>query len=183
MWQPFDTGQTGKRIRIFLPLLFLMLAMMGVFTFLGKPLTTPVAPRGGVSLQQAGDVLTVRQILSSWDEAARISAAFGLGLDFLFLCVYSTTLAFACVWAAGMLRPCGKLVTSVGILLAWGQWLAALFDATENVALLVMLRGTVENPWPQVARWCSISKFILIAVGLVYAALGGVRWLTALMER
>jgi hypothetical protein len=56
--------------------------------------------------------------------------------------------------------------------------LAALLDATENAALIVMLWGTLVEPLPSIARWCATGKFTLIAVGLVYAA--AMLWLTLL---
>src|SRR5258708_545445 len=58
---------------------------------------------------------------------ARAEGSVNLGLDYLFLILYSTTLAFACIWAAGQLPP-GPWVNA-GVWLAWGQWTAALFDA------------------------------------------------------
>ena len=60
----------------------------------------------------------------------------------------------------------------LGLALAWGQWLAALLDALENVALLRMLRGPETHPWPRVARWSAIPKFALVAAGALYAAVG-----------
>lgn len=43
--------------------------------------------------------------------------------------------------------------------------MAALLDALENIALLKMLRGFVVEPWPQIAQWSAVPKFILVAAG------------------
>lgn len=60
----------------------------------------------------------------------------------------------------------------IGVALAWGQWLAALFDASENIALLKMLHGPVVEPWPQMARWSAVPKFMLVGAGSLYAVVG-----------
>jgi len=111
-----------------------------------------------------------------WDERARRYAGFSLGVDYLFMVAYSTTIALACVWAAGVLGGTAGALATVGILLAWGQWLAALCDGGENAALTTMLLGSVREPWPAVAWWCATTKFCLIVAGILYAlAAVGVR--------
>jgi len=70
-------------------------------------------------------------------------------------------------------------LSTVGYFLAWGQWLAGLFDAVENYALLTLLQGAaVEGVVPDsaaatLARQCALLKFGLIAVGLIYVASAG----------
>jgi hypothetical protein len=56
--------------------------------------------------------------------------------------------------------------------LAWGQWLAAIFDAVENLALTILLFGTLAMPWPQIARLYALLKFGLIFFGILYAFYG-----------
>jgi hypothetical protein len=55
--------------------------------------------------------------------------------------------------------------------LAWGPWLAALLGAVENLALLRMLSGAVEKPWPRIARRSTVSKFALVIAGVLHSAL------------
>lgn len=151
-----------------LPLILLTIAFMIVFNALDQPLRTDSAPSGIVSYELAGDVATAESILGSWDVRARLYAAFGLGLDFLFMLTYSSTIGLACIWAARSPRMSVVLVR-MGVLLAWGQWLAALLDAIENSALLVLLLKTVAAPWPQIAAFCAVVKFTLILLGLIYS--------------
>jgi len=47
----------------------------------------------------AGSLESAVKIIRSWDEAVRILAAFSIGLDFLFLILYSTTIGLACLWS------------------------------------------------------------------------------------
>ena len=94
--------------------------------------------------------------------------------------VYSTTIALACVWGAAVLSAGRWRI--LGLLLAWGLWLAAIFDAIENSALIVMLFGTVANPYPQMAYICAICKFSLIILGLVYILIAGLIHIIALIR-
>lgn len=129
------------------------------------------SPYGIVSLELAGTVARAEAIVASWDEAARIHAAFGIGLDYLFMLTYSTAMALACLWAAERWKATQPALARLGQLLAWGQGLAALLDGIENVALLRLLYE-VSPPWPQLAAACATLKFTLIGIGLGYTLTG-----------
>ena len=176
MRNPFTTIPPHTRRAVFLSLLVLTILLMVLLNVIGAPLTTDAASNGIVSFELAGSVSQARRILESWDQVTRLRAAFSLGLDFLFLVAYSTTISLACGWAAGMIGTLGWPLASAGVPLAWAQWLAASLDAIENVALVTILFGTVSEPWPQIARWCAAVKFGLIPIGLAYAALGAIAW-------
>jgi hypothetical protein len=123
-----------------------------------------------VDFELAGSVDKADQIINAWSETDRIRAGFSLGFDYLYMPVYSTTIALACVIAAGVLKS--KAWYSIGILLAWGLWIAAISDATENLALFTELLGDNVAPWPQVAQICATIKFGLILLGLLYVIVG-----------
>jgi len=169
MRHPFEALSPRRRGFYFWPLLALTLALSVVMSYIGRPLITSAAPSGIVSFELAGDVSQARQIIASWSDSARLYAAFGLGLDFLYLVTYSTTIGLACVWAADAARQRKWPLSGLGVPLAWGQWLAALLDVVENIALTSLLLNAVTEPWPLVARWCAIGKFTLIVIGLIYA--------------
>jgi len=130
-----------------------------------------------VSFEMAGSVEKTQQIIVSWNETARLMAAFGLGLDYLFMVVYPLTIGLACIWATDILRFHHWPLAALGAWLAWGIFLAALMDAVENVALTFLLVGPVIAPWPQLAHWCATVKFCLIFIGLVYALYGLIVWI------
>lgn len=161
MTHPFQAISAENYGLIFLPLFALTLLL--TIIFLAIPLRPSI-----IKFELAGNLSNVRKILRDWDEVGRLKAGFGLGLDFLYLVTYSTTIGLACVWAASLLQSYRLPLASVGILLAWGQWLAAVLDILENIALVTMLFGFVRNPLPQVAKWCAIPKFGLILLGLLY---------------
>lgn len=156
------------------PLLGLTLLLMIVFGITGAPLTTEAAPYGVVSFELAGTVETMEQILSSWDADTQLRAAFGLGLDFLFMLLYASTIAFGCGMASRVLKSSGWPLASWGNLLSWAVILAAVLDIIENIALTAVIFGSVVSPWPEIARVCAVIKFILIFISVVYALYGGV---------
>lgn len=167
---PFQAVSTLWRARIFVPLLSATFIVMFVLNVTGAALRNEVAPQGIVSWELAGNLSNAWAILASWDAAARVSAAFNLGLDFLFLALYSTTIAFACVWLASSLP--WPVLARIGVILAWGQWGAAALDAVENVALSIMLLDMPATPWPQTAWGCAVLKFGIVFLGLIYVVLG-----------
>lgn len=169
MRHPLEAIPIGRRRRAFLPLLALTLLLMATLGGVDRPIRTAAAPNGIVSFEVAGDVAAAQRMIDSWDARARQFAAFSLGLDYLFMVAYSTTIALGCLWAADAFRTGLPALAVVGPWLAWGQWLAALLDGQENVALTVILLGGVAEPWPGVAWWCAVAKFVLIAAGLWYA--------------
>jgi hypothetical protein len=168
---PFEALRADKRKFIFLSLAALTLVVMGVLNVIDGPLETAAAPQGIVSFELAGDGPSAQAILDSWDCQARAHAGFSLGFDFVFMLLYSSTIGLACVWAARVLPGRYRSLVAVGLMLAWGQWLAALLDMVENVALLIILLDSPGAPWPQVARWCVVPKFALVFLGLAYAVL------------
>jgi hypothetical protein len=164
MTHPLAAIAPETRARIFIALLIATLVITFLFRFIGPAQPTIV------DFELAGSVPNAQAIIDAWDETDRIRAGFSLGFDYLYMPVYSTTIALACVLAAGVLK--GKAWRSIALLLAWGLWAAAIFDAIENAALFTVLLGNNVAPYPQIAQICALIKFGLIVAGLVYAAIG-----------
>jgi hypothetical protein len=159
--------------------LILTLVLMAALLLVDRPLQTAAAPRGIVSFEFAGSVKRAGEIVQSWDGAPAPFAGFSLGLDYLYMVAYATTIAWACIWARRMVASRGWRAATLGVLLAWGLIAAAGLDALENVALLVLLLVRIAAPWPQVAWVAAALKFALILAGLAYSVLGVGAWLTA----
>jgi len=164
MTHPLASLPHDKRVRVFVSLLIATLVLTFLFRFIGPNQPTIV------DFELAGSVPKAQAIIDAWSETDRIRAGFSLGIDYLYMPVYSTTIALACVLAAWVLKS--KAWRSIGLLLAWGLWAAAIFDAIENVALLTILLGNNVAPWPQIAQICATIKFALILAGLLYAVAG-----------
>lgn len=166
---PLERISNNSRKVIFISLFTLTIVLMLVMNAVGSVLTTEKAPYGIISFELAGSVQKAQEIITGWDHTAQLHASFIQGLDFLYLIIYSTAIAFACLWAGETLRKSGWPLARLGVLLAWGLWLAAALDAIENIALVKMLFGGNSSPLPEIAAVCAIIKFSLIFAGLVYA--------------
>jgi len=162
MYNPLNGIPGNKRLPAFLWLLAATIGLSVVFRLIG-----PFKPNI-VDFELAGSVAKSSAIIGAWDTLARLQTCFNLGFDYLYMPVYSTTIALACVMGAGVVSRSGW--RNVGTLLAWGLWLAAVLDAVENYALITMMYGSPVDPYPQVAAICATCKFSLILLGLVYAA-------------
>lgn len=173
MSHPLLSLSDRQRNTLFWIFLAAALAIMLVMSSVGEPLITPQAPAGIVSFELAGTPAKAQAILDSWDERAKQYAAFGLGLDYLYMPVYSTAIGLGCLLAATALLGAGWPLAWAGVPLAWGMWLAALFDGVENLGLTTMLlTGVTANAWPAIARLCALLKFGLLFLGLVFAFYG-----------
>lgn len=177
MHHPFDYIRAGVRDRMIFPLVGSGLLLFFLLYLVGLPLVTPAAPYGIVSFELARNPAQAQAIIDSWSQRAQLRAAFSLGLDFLFIPIYSTGLSLCCLWAAQFQRERRRfsnwlvLIGIPGVLLAWAQTLAGGLDLVENLALSNMLLGSVSSPWPQVSSICAVVKFNLIGIGILYTLL------------
>ncbi len=165
---PFDILATNTRNSMMKIAVVLALGMTILFNVFSSPLNTAAAPAGIVSFEFARTLENAQVMITSWGEPGRLVAAFGLGLDFLYPLVYASAISLACVWAVERIRPSASPMVRVGILLAWGVWLAALLDYIENIALIQLLLGATAEFWPLLAFICATIKFVLIIIGILY---------------
>lgn len=117
------------------------------------------------------------EIFESWDEATKARLRTALLWDYLFIFIYPATIATSCFIAGRFLDNKEILSLKYGLIIMCLQLIAAMLDALENFALLRVLRGPIESPWPQTARWCATFKFGIIVLGIVYVAVGVGVWL------
>lgn len=171
MRHPLEFVPQEARKRLFFTLLILTLSLFAIFRILDTPLQTDYAPSGIVSFELAGTPQNAAHIVLTWSAEAMLNAAFGLGIDYLFMPVYAFALAFGTLLAAG--RHAGWL-KSLGAVAGYGAFAAALFDAVENYALFQVLLGAFDSSYPMLAAVCATVKFGLLAFGLVVAVAGGV---------
>jgi len=182
MNHPLEFVSNEYRKRFFFTFLFLTVVLFVILRFIDQPLRTPASPSGIVSFELARTPVKAFQIIESWSPTnfqqpdifrirAYLFAAFGLGIDYLFMPVYAFALAFGTLLAAG--KHSGWL-KSLGAVAGYGAFAASLFDAVENYALFTILLGTVESPYPEIAFYCASIKFGLLVFGLLYALAGWV---------
>jgi hypothetical protein len=187
MQHPLEFIPAEYRKRIFFTLFTLTFSLFAVFRVLDQPLRTPAAPNGIVSFEFAGNVQNAHAITVSWRQMSLllssvagqsnpdivnvpfVFAAFGLGLDYLFMPIYSFALGFGTLYAMG--RHAGWF-RSLGAVAGYGAFAAALFDAAENYALFQILLNKIYSPYPEIAYYCASLKFLLLTFGLLYILSG-----------
>ena len=101
------------------------------------------------------------------DERKTIFAAISIGLDYLYMPVYSTWLAYSCCAVAS-----SGFAPSSGHALAFLSWAAAIFDAVENIGLTALLLRKKHSHWGGITFFCVVVKFALIALALGYVGVG-----------
>lgn len=161
MNHPLDSIPGARRLATFLWLLGATLALSVVMRLIG-PFTPNI-----VDYEFANTAAKAAGIIGAWDALGKLRACFNLGFDYLYMPAYSTTIGLACVMGAGVVA--GKGWRNLGMLLAWGLWLAAIFDAVENYALITMMFNGASDPYPAISATCATCKFSLILLGLLYA--------------
>ena len=169
MRHPLESVPAEYRKRSFFIFLFLTIVLFALFRVLDEPLRTSAAPNGIVSFELAGAPNKAEIMMASWSETGRYNAAFGLGIDYLFMPTYAIALAFGTLLAAG--RHSGW-IKSLGAVAGYGAFAAVLFDAVENFALFQVLLGAIDSFYPAIAALCAVVKFGLLVFGFVYAVVG-----------
>lgn len=165
--------------------LWLLLPMTWLVMFClqrsGRGLVTKEAPHGILSFEFAGTATQANAIAGSWLlPGARFDAGLSLGLDYLFMPLYASSIALCCVLLS---RGIARVLGNIGSLLAWAQWLAALLDAVENYALINVLQGAQGDFWPSLAYQCALPKFVIVALGLAFVAFAGLLRLGQALSR
>ena len=97
-------------------------------------------------------------------------------LDFPLLVLYGIALSAACAVMAARAADRGKAgLASFGRKAVWLGPIAAALDAIEDVAILLVLDGRTEQPWPAIAYVSAAVKFLLLAVVIGYLVVGVLR--------
>jgi hypothetical protein len=134
--------------------------------FFDAPLKNEISPEGIVSFELAKDVDKSVAIIKSWNHVAIKSANRSMAFDFLFLIVYGLFIGLMIhklnrVWnTSGFQR--------FGIVLIYLVFLAGFFDIIENIALIFLLRGDLEQIWSSSAYYFAIMKFAILAIAFLF---------------
>jgi hypothetical protein len=167
MRHPLEAIAASRRRVVFGALVATTLALMAVLLSVDREF-----PPGIVAFELVRDGDRAAAMVAGWDATARTWVGFSLGLDYVYLCAYSTTIGLACIMLGSSLRDRGALgIAALAAPVAWMQWLAAGFDAFENATLLHTLTSG-EQPRFATASWALASaKFALVALGLAYVVI------------
>lgn len=175
MWHPLEYFSPGTLGWLLLALMAFTIILYLRLQSLGRRLRNGMAPLGIVSLEMCLSSAESRGIIDSWDEDAREDARRLLCLDYFFIPVYTTALAVLGVMASRWFLDRGlSSLATIAIVLAWGQWVAGLFDFTENSALLRILSMYPDIPegLTVLAGWSARIKFLLIMMAVLCCLFG-----------
>jgi hypothetical protein len=128
----------------------------------------------------AGSHSRAAQIVAEWGAKGRSDAHLSLVLDYGYMLSYGLFFALAGFAVRDMARTRGwRGMAAVGAVVPFFALAAAIFDASENAALLLTLAGNGGSFAPPFAVVVSALKFTLIGMAILYALWGLVRWLSA----
>jgi hypothetical protein len=173
---PFGWVTERAQPGLLVGLTLLLVALSAWLLWLDQALVSPASPGGIVSYELAGHRDRSAAILGAWSASARSTAMLILGLDYLYLLVYPAWLSLA---AARLGARLGGRWRRPGSKASWVVLGAAPLDAVENHALIQQLAHGPSALHAQLAWWCAVPKFALVAVALAFLALAGTAWLVA----
>ena len=126
-----------------------------------------------IGFEFAGSKARATQIMAEWGARGRSAARLSLWIDYGYMISYGAffTLAGLATRDLARQRDWRRLATA-GIVVPFFAAAAAMFDASENVALLLTLGGHGGSFAPVFATACSSIKFTLIAIAIGYVLLG-----------
>ncbi len=113
------------------------------------------------------------QITAEWGAKGRSAGHLSLLLDYGYMVSYGGffTLAGLATRDLARARDWQRLATA-GMIVPFFATAAAMFDATENVFLLLVLGGHGGEHDPLIATICSSIKFTLITIAILYVLCG-----------
>ena len=164
---PFSKISKKQEKKITFSVLYLLVMTLTTMQFLNTNLTNITAPNGIISFEFSKTLERAQEILDSWSPTAKVFAGLNLGLDFLFLIIYTLFLALL-IHKLNERLWVGKPFHKIGEFLVWSMFIAAIFDTVENVCLIKLLTGNMEQYWVSVAYVFALVKFILIIVAILY---------------
>jgi hypothetical protein len=150
----------------------LFVASLGVGA-LALPALDDMGDVGIIEFELARTSEQASEYYAELGDSGRDAARESLYLDYPYLILYGLFYASACVVVAARAAERG-----MARLARWGRPLAiaalvsAGCDAVENVALLRVLDGHTDQPWPGIAFIFATAKFALITVVVLYAVIG-----------
>ena len=147
----------------------------------GRSLEIPEhSPAGIVSLELSATPAVAGQVLNAWDGPNIQVARRNVLLEFIFIFFYS--------WMYYTL--CGNFAvrqdqgwSRVGVLLAIGSMLAALFNVFENILLLFTLSGNYTSFSLLATTTLASLKFFLLLLATIYVFIGAWILMISRLER
>jgi hypothetical protein len=126
-----------------------------------------------LAFEFAGSSSRAARIMAEWGAAGRRAAHLSLVLDYGYMVSYGLFFCLAGLAIRDTARAHGwRRVGLLGVVVPFFAIAAAIFDASENVALLLTLAGDGGSFAASFAAVCSAIKFSLIGAAILYVICG-----------
>ena len=156
------------------------LTMAVIVTISGDKLKTVDTPHRILDLEFAYNTARTTTVLNAWAPVSpydRIAIAkTNTWLDFIFLFFYSIFFFLA---SKAISRLFGGSFGRAGKLIAKGALLAGLLDVLENIGMLITLSGSGSDTIALSTTICSMIKWTLALLAVLYVFMAGVGLLRA----
>jgi len=160
-----------KKITIIL--LISVVILISVMRFFDTQIQSNDNTNGIISFELAKNISKTETILDSWNILSKTSAGMSMGFDFLFLIVYALFISLLIHKLNERLWKHSKIYI-LGIILIWCVFLAAFFDIIENIALIKLLLGDLQQKWSSIAYYFAVSKFALLLFGILFIIINSI---------
>ena len=170
---PFHKLLKSAEKKFSIILLFLTIILITVMRYFDAQIQQAENAHGIVSFELANDLSSSIAILNSWDALAKIAAGLSLGCDFLFLIVYALFILILMHQLNNRLWKHSRFY-NLGVIMIWGAFLAAFFDIIENIALINLLLGDLQQLWSSTAYYFAIAKFSLLGIGILFIVVNSI---------
>ncbi|HEY7933990.1 MAG TPA: hypothetical protein VID48_09205 [Solirubrobacteraceae bacterium] len=161
---------TRKQWLVLLGIAMVALTLDG---FIFEPQIQHAGGPGILGFEFAATKARATEILTEWGPQGRHAARLSLIVDYAYMVSYGGFFALAGLATRDLARVRGwRRLASAGTIVPFLAIAAALFDALENVFLLLVLEGDGGQHAPLIATVCSSIKFTLITIAIAYVTWG-----------
>jgi len=164
---PFSKLTKNQEKKLTRTLLIVTVICIAVLKYLDQFLINDTCTGGIVSFELSKDLETAGSYLNSWGEQGKIAVSIGLGFDFLFPIAYTSLIGLLIHKLNEKLWSKSSFL-SIGNGLIWLVFLAGIFDYIENIGLINLVLGNMEQHWVSIAFYFATIKFIIILIGILY---------------
>jgi hypothetical protein len=162
-----------RKENLFLALLTsLLILSIVIMRYFDSFLISDKAQNGIISFELAKNVSKSKSIIEAWDFVAKTAAGLSLGFDFLFLIVYSSFIALL-IFKLNKILWKNHWFYKLGRILIWFVFIAAFFDIVENIALIKIILGDLNQNWASIAYYFVMLKFSIIVICIFYIIFNG----------
>ncbi|MBX2922391.1 MAG: hypothetical protein KF746_09390 [Chitinophagaceae bacterium] len=147
----------------------------------GRTLYTPAAPKGIVSLELSSNPGAANAIAHEWRPTLINAFRWNMLLDFFVIPFYGLFLYSLCGYFSVLYKQ--GIFQRAGVLMAFGSLMAMLFDAGENILMIISIHWVITPVTTLLTSVFAVLKFGLILLAILYILVSAVcmllgKWLS-----